>query len=63
METVHTYFRCDKIYDCAGALHEDEGQECVQEAIQPSCLDWRIMGYTESGQYLINPDGTGTVTC
>ena len=59
--TSSSCIRCDRVRDCTGGLHEDEDQECEEEAIQASCLDWLKMGYTDSGQYLINPDGRGTL--
>ena len=57
---LHASFsRCDGVIDCAGSLHEDEGEECQEEAILASCLDWKIRGSSEFGTYLINPESKG----
>lgn len=52
-------FRCDGVVDCPGSLREDESEDCVAEAIQASCKDWKLDGETATGKYLINPGRKG----
>ena len=51
---------CDGIIDCTGMYHEDEPDTCGSRRAE-SCLQWRIMGYTNNGRYMINLPGLGEI--
>ena len=48
---------CDGLdNDCSGGVDDLSSGSCAAE----SCLDWRQQGYTSSGVYAIDPEGSGS---